>query len=170
MPGLLMDVAVSAASGRAYAPNWVANTLVTLDGTPPAIVAQPPLGPMPWRAAVNPRNERVYVADGTTPGADQGALYTVDGWSGAVAQRPLGAVPLGVSVDPTSDEVLVTDARLNTLTVLDPSGQQVRWQGVVAPGPHSVAVAPSLGRAYVVLSGAAGLGVYAWPPADGGAP
>jgi len=164
MPGILMDVATSTGSGRVYAPNWVANTLLTLNGEDQTIVGQVSLGSMPWRVAVNPRTERVYVADGTSPGADQGTLFTVDGWSGTISSRPLGAAPLGVTVDVESDEVLVTDARLNTLTVLDGAGQEVRWQGVIGQAPHTVVPVRALGRAYVVLSGPNALAVLDWPP------
>jgi YVTN family beta-propeller protein len=170
MPGILTDLAVSSGSGRVYAPNWIVNTLVTVDGQTNTVAGQAPLGPMPWRVAVNPRTERVYVADGTSPGADQGSLYTVEGWTGMVDSRPLGAVPLGVAVDPGTQEVLVTDARLGTLSVLDETGQQVRWQGVVGPAPHTVVPVRALGRAYVVLSGLNALGVLEWPPPDRAAP
>jgi YVTN family beta-propeller protein len=170
MPGLLTDIAVSSGSGRLYAPNWVANVLVTLDGQTHAVLAQVPLGPMPWRVAVNPRTERVYVADGTSPGADQGSLFTVDGWGGTVQSRALGAVPLGLAVDPATREVLVTDARLGTLSILDESGQQVRWQGVVGSAPHTVVPVRALGRAYVVLSGLNALAVVEWPPRGLAAP
>jgi YVTN family beta-propeller protein len=170
MPGILTDVAVSSGSGRVYAPNWIANTLVTLDGQSHSVVGQTPVGPMPWRVTVNPRTERVYVADGTSPGADQGSLYTVEGWDGTVQGRALGAVPLGVAVDPITQEVLVTDARLGTLSVLDETGQQVRWQGVIGPAPHTIVPVPGLGRAYVILSGQNALGVLEWPPRDRAAP
>jgi YVTN family beta-propeller protein len=170
MPGILTDVAVSSGSGRVYAPNWITNTLVTLDGQNHSVVGQAAIGPMPWRVAVNPRTERVYVADGTSPGADQGSLYTVEGWDGAVQGRALGAVPLGVAVDPATQEVLVTDARLGTLSVLDENGQQVRWQGVVGPAPHTVVPARGLGRAYVILSGQDALAVLEWPPRDRSGP
>ena len=163
-------MAVSSGSGRVYAPNWIANTLVTLDGQNHSVVGQAPVGPMPWRVTVNPRNERVYVADGTAPGADQGSLYTVEGWDGTVQGRALGAVPLGVAVDPSTQEVLVTDARLGTLSVLDENGQQVRWQGVVGPAPHTVVPVRGLGRAYVILSGQNALAVMEWPPRDRGHP
>jgi YVTN family beta-propeller protein len=170
MPGIPTDLAVSSGSGRVYAPNWVANTLVTVDGQTNSVVGQAALGPMPWRVAVNPRTERVYVADGTSPGADQGSLYTVEGWNGTVDSRALGAVPLGVAVDPGTQEVLVTDARLGTLSVLDETGQQVRWQGVVGPAPHTVVPVRALGRAYVILSGQNALAVMEWPPRDRAAP
>jgi len=165
MPGQPMDVAASVTSGRAYVTTWVGGGLVALDGRDGAVVAQTPLGPMPLRVAVNPKTERVYAADGTAPGADRGALWTVEGWSGATTSRPLGALPLAVAADAEADEVVVADARLGTLALLDGTGQDLRWLGAVGPAPHTLMASRALGRAYVVISGTNALAVLDWPPA-----
>jgi DNA-binding beta-propeller fold protein YncE len=119
---------------------------------------------MPLRLAVNPASERVYVVDGTAPGADRGELWTIEGLTGAAASRPLGALPMGVALDSETGEVVVTDARLGTISVLDAAGQQVQWQRQIGAAPHGLYVSRSLGRAYVVLSGPDSLAVLDWPP------
>jgi DNA-binding beta-propeller fold protein YncE len=117
------------------------------------------------RLAVNPATERVYVADGTAPGAERGELWMFDGLGGAATSRPLGALPMGVAVEPETGDVLVTDARRGTLAVLDPTGREMKWQGQVGAAPHGLVASRALGRAYVVLSGPNSLAVLDWPPA-----
>jgi DNA-binding beta-propeller fold protein YncE len=116
------------------------------------------------RLAVNPGTERVYVADGTAPGAEQGELWTLDGRGGAATSRPLGPLPMGVAVEPETGDVLVTDARRGTLAVLHPTGREMKWQGQVGAAPHGLVASRALGRAYVVLSGPNSLAVLDWPP------
>ncbi|HEY7062459.1 MAG TPA: YncE family protein [Chloroflexota bacterium] len=157
------DVAVSPPTGHVYVTTWPARLLVTLDGRTGETLAQTPLGQMPLRIAVNPVTERVYVGDGTTPGADRGELWTVDGRTQVATSRRLGWLPLGIGVDPEGDTVLATDARLGLLSVLDGTGQEIRWQGAVGAGPHTIVPSRALGRAYVVISATNTLGVLDWP-------
>jgi YVTN family beta-propeller protein len=164
MSGNPTDVAVSDTTGRVYVTDWITHQVIVLDGRTRAVVGQVPVGTMPLRVAVNPATERVYVADGTAPGAERGELWTVDGRALNATSRPLGILPMGIAVEPETENVLVTDARRGTLAVLDPSGQEVRWQGMLGAAPHTVVAVPALGRAYVVLSGPDSLAVLDWPP------
>ncbi len=165
MPGNPTDVAVNPNDARVYVTDWLARQVVVVDGRTRELVAPLPVGSMPLRIAVDQAMQRLFVVDGTAPGADRGELWTIDVRSGATSRLPLGALPMGVAVDPDSHEVLVTDARRGTLTLLDPTGQQVRWEAALGVAPHTVVPSRTLGRAYVVLGGASSLAILAWPPA-----
>ncbi len=102
-------------------------------------------GNYPFKAAVDPVTNTVYVADPAT-----GATYVVNGTTNNVtATIPDGTVVVGVAVDPTTDAVYVTDLDDNSVDMISGASDALTAIIPVGHGPAGIAVDPVTDCVYV---------------------
>ncbi|MGB4803984.1 MAG: YncE family protein, partial [Anaerolineae bacterium] len=123
------------------------NQVLMLDAQTGAVLKQAAVGVLPWGVAVNPSNNRLYVANFTS-----GDLYVLDATTLAritIASLGSGAEPAFIGVHPDSGRVLVAGHGRNQLWVLTPDGVIEHSIPTGGNGAWGLAVHPYLKRAYV---------------------
>src|SRR5579862_9440304 len=109
------------------------------------VIATVPAGQGPTALAVNPRTNKIYVADfnGNTNG-----ITVIDGKTNTTKTLTTIAGQTAVAVNPFTNKIYFVDA-YNYLTVVDGSNDTVAATVTVGLDPVAVAVNPEIGRAHV---------------------
>jgi len=105
-------------------------------------------GNYPFKAAVDPATDTIYVTDPATS-----STYVINGTTDTVtATIPDGASPVGVAVDPRTNTVYVSDVSDNVVYTISGSSHEVTSTIPVGHGPAGIAVDPVTDCVYVANS------------------
>ena len=114
----------------AYVANSGSGTVSVVDTNQDAVVAQIPVGGVPWGVAVGPGGDRIYVAN-----AKSGTVSVIDGQSKSVtATLSVGSKPMGIAVSEDGKHVMVANSDSGTVTLIDAEALLVT--GTVAVGSY----------------------------------
>jgi len=107
------------------------------------------VGSKPWAVAVNPKTNRVYVAN-----EGDGTVSVIDGDTAAVvATIPVGYMPWAVAVNPDTNRIYVANGGDNSVSVIDGASDTVATTFAVGDRPKGVTVSPRTNRVYVANAG-----------------
>lgn len=149
MPGLDAPngLAVNAAINRVYVASRNTNSLFVLNGADQSVLAELPVGALPFGVAANAATGRVYVAN-----YGSASLTVIDGLTNQVVTTvPLAPEMTYVAVNTQTNRVYAVSHAANTLYVLDGATNAVlnsASTGINA-GAYGLAVSESLDRVYV---------------------
>jgi DNA-binding beta-propeller fold protein YncE len=120
----------------------------------PATAGSTTIGGVPAGIDVNPRDGRVFIADGS------GVVWTTDPQNPARFNRPvnLGRLPVDLAIDRNTGYVFISARNESSVVVMDGSGR--RLSSIAMPvAPGDLQVDSDLGLVYVVLPERQALGV-----------
>lgn len=147
LPGgtLPLQIAVNAATGRVYVPDFDKGTLDVVDGGTDTLLPPVTVGSHPAAVAVNPATGRIYTAN-----AGDGTMSVLDGGSHAtLATIAVGIAPRAIAIDSTVDRIYAANYFGGTVAVLDGASNRMASSVAVGPYPQGVGVNPATHRAYV---------------------
>ena len=128
-----------------YDPAQAQQCLAVIEGATKALVARVPIGIDPWGAAVNPKTNRIYVAN-----SHSNDVTVIDGATNEViATIPVGMEPVAVAVDAATNRIYVANAKSDNVSVIDGESNQVLRIIPLAIIPQGVAANPQTGHVYV---------------------
>ena len=143
------DVQLSPRNGLLYVSDWSERRIVVVDPDSLRVVARIPVGEHPNQIAFHPKDDRLFVACGSSNG-----VWVVDTKRGIVTETifialfpraPEGSTPDALAVSPDGETLFVANADNNCIAVIDVEhANRSSVKGFIPTGwyPTAVAVTP----------------------------
>ena len=141
----------SAAAGADHTVMYVTDsgdaTVTAYDTTTGDVVAQIPVGDLPWDVLADPGNGSAYVSN-----AESGTISVIDTATDAVTGTiTVGSSPEELALSPDESTLYVADEAGNAISVINTATNTVTATYTGLPGPSGLAVSPDGSTVYASL-------------------